>query len=154
MTSLLCRREWSQCIEILLQKFLSLWQSITVTMFGCSTCVAKRATTLRYLGIELVYIRLMITSMYHAPLYRMLAHHDLHSTSPPPLAMMADFCEEATKWIEQSKENVVAIHCKAGKGRTGVMISALLLWQNHWPNAQDAMSYFGQMRLHMCSLWL
>jgi hypothetical protein len=68
--------------------------------------------------------------------------------NPPPLAMMANFCEEATKWIEKSKENVVAIHCKAGKGRTGVMISALLLWQNRWPNAQEAMNYFGQMRTH------
>ena len=47
-----------------------------------------------------------------------------------------------------TQENVVAIHCKAGKGRTGVMVAALLLWQNTWPSAADAISYFGQMRTH------
>lgn len=90
--------------------------------------------------------------MQHIPVLRTIAIFTIHASclylsySPPPLAMMADFCQEATTWIEKNKENVVAIHCKAGKGRTGVMISALLLWQNRWPNAQDAMRYFGQMR--------
>ena len=60
--------------------------------------------------------------------------------------MMGRFCAEADGWIAAHPENVVAVHCKAGKGRTGVMIAALLLWQSRWANPRDAMAYFGQMR--------
>ncbi len=32
-----------------------------------------------------------------------------------------------TEWFEEDKENVIAVHCKGGKGRTGTMISVALL---------------------------
>ena len=60
--------------------------------------------------------------------------------------MMGRFCAEAEAWLAAGPENVVAVHCKAGKGRTGVMIAALLLWQNRWTSPGEAMAYFGQMR--------
>ena len=33
------------------------------------------------------------------------------------------------KWLKQNPKNVVAVHCKGGKGRTGVMCSAWLMYQ-------------------------
>lgn len=57
--------------------------------------------------------------------------------NPPPLDMFLRFCQEASNWLKEDKENVVAIHCKAGKGRTGVMISALMLFLGSWPNATE-----------------
>ncbi len=60
--------------------------------------------------------------------------------------MMSVFCAEVKTWIDAHPDNVIAIHCKAGKGRTGTMISAFLLYDNVWPNADDAIKYFGQMR--------
>ena len=38
--------------------------------------------------------------------------------------------------------HVVNVHCKGGKKRTGVMISALLLWCGHRKCAMDAMELF------------
>ena len=37
----------------------------------------------------------------------------------PTVAQMIAFVEEANKWLEENEDNVVVIHCKGGKGRTG-----------------------------------
>ena len=65
--------------------------------------------------------------------------------SPPPLSLIAPFCERVQAWLEAHPRNVVAIHCKAGKGRAGVMIASLLLWQQAWPSASAAIDFFAQM---------
>eukprot|EP00756_Hemistasia_phaeocysticola_P003233 Hpha_TRINITY_DN12135_c0_g1::TRINITY_DN12135_c0_g1_i3::g.81751::m.81751/K01110/PTEN; phosphatidylinositol-3,4,5-trisphosphate 3-phosphatase and dual-specificity protein phosphatase PTEN len=50
---------------------------------------------------------------------------------PVPFSLVPDFCANAAEFLEENPDNVVAIHCKAGKGRTGVMISCLFLTQAH-----------------------
>ena len=41
----------------------------------------------------------------------------------------------------------MAIHCKAGKGRTGTFISCLLLYLDIFDNAADCLKYYGMMRV-------
>lgn len=53
--------------------------------------------------------------------------------SVPPFPLIMDFCTHAQEWLSASKaeggtDNVIAVHCKAGLGRTGLMISCLLLY--------------------------
>jgi len=43
---------------------------------------------------------------------------------PPCLAALISFCQSVHKYL-RNEENVIAVHCKAGKGRTGVIVSAL-----------------------------
>eukprot|EP00892_Ulva_mutabilis_P004328 jgi/Ulvmu1/2267/UM013_0114.1 len=45
----------------------------------------------------------------------------------PPLPMLFDFSRDAQDYLAQDEANTVVIHCKAGKGRTGICIAALLL---------------------------
>lgn len=53
----------------------------------------------------------------------------------PPLAMVQQFCADAAAWLAADPVNVVVVHCKAGKGRTGIMICSLLLYLHK--NAPD-----------------
>ena len=64
----------------------------------------------------------------------------------PPLNLMKDFCEDAKNFLEKDEKNIVAIHCKAGKGRTGTLICCLLLYLKHFETAKESLLYYGIMR--------
>mmetsp|Transcript_3903 Transcript_3903/g.6115 ORF Transcript_3903/g.6115 Transcript_3903/m.6115 type:complete len:590 (-) Transcript_3903:137-1906(-) len=66
--------------------------------------------------------------------------------NPPPMPMFLPYCKDVDDWLNSDEDNVVAIHCKAGKGRTGVMICAYLLYINEWDNAEDCMRFYGFAR--------
>ena len=65
----------------------------------------------------------------------------------PPLNLIKPFCEDAKQFLDEDKKNVVAIHCKAGKGRTGTFISCLLLYMKFFDTAADCLKYYGMMRV-------
>ena len=64
----------------------------------------------------------------------------------PPLNLMKSFCEDDKKFLDEDKNNVVAVHCKAGKGRTGTLICCLLLYMNVFETAKESLLYYGIMR--------
>eukprot|EP00752_Nemacystus_decipiens_P007719 g6902.t1 len=45
----------------------------------------------------------------------------------PPLESVVDFCENAKAWLDAHEDNVVSLHCKAGKGRAGIMAACLMV---------------------------
>jgi len=65
---------------------------------------------------------------------------------PPTLAQMLATCEEVAKWMAESPANTFVAHCKAGKGRTGVMICAHLMHTGQYPDPDEAMKYYAQQR--------
>ena len=65
----------------------------------------------------------------------------------PPLNILMPFCEDAKKFLDKDDKNVVAIHCKAGKGRTGTFICCLLLYLRIFDTADECMKYYGLMRV-------
>jgi phosphatidylinositol-3,4,5-trisphosphate 3-phosphatase/dual-specificity protein phosphatase PTEN len=65
----------------------------------------------------------------------------------PPLNLIRPFCEDAKKFLDEDEKNVVSIHCKAGKGRTGTFICCLLLYLNFFETAEECLLYYGLMRV-------
>eukprot|EP00736_Rhodelphis_marinus_P003383 Rmarinus@m.4793 len=63
----------------------------------------------------------------------------------PPLEMIADFCVDAARYLSKPGR-VAAIHCKAGKGRTGCMICCLLMHLGICHTAQESLELYGSVR--------
>jgi len=66
--------------------------------------------------------------------------------SPPEFALLRPFCEDVTKWLKEDPRNVAAVHCKAGKGRTGLMICAFLLFSGRFSSARDVLDHYASKR--------
>jgi phosphatidylinositol-3,4,5-trisphosphate 3-phosphatase/dual-specificity protein phosphatase PTEN len=64
----------------------------------------------------------------------------------PEFKLIYEFCKDADEWLAKDEGNVIAVHCKAGKGRTGLMISCFLLYSNVCGNPRDALEFFGNQR--------
>ncbi|GAA5986016.1 hypothetical protein JCM11641_004902 [Rhodosporidiobolus odoratus] len=54
---------------------------------------------------------------------------------PPPLSLMRIMSGEAKRWYAADEKNVVVIHCKAGKGRSGSFAISLLITLPGLPSA-------------------
>ena len=74
-------------------------------------------------------------------------HFPFQDHEAPPLNLIRPFCEDAKKFLDEDPKNVVAIHCLAGKGRTGTLISCLLLYLGELETAADCLKYYGMMRV-------
>ena len=66
----------------------------------------------------------------------------------PPLYDIFKIIFQAYSYLTKDKnnENVVCIHCLAGKGRTGTICCALLLYAKLFSNSEDANNYFSFKR--------
>ncbi|KAL6551749.1 Phosphatidylinositol 3,4,5-trisphosphate 3-phosphatase and protein-tyrosine-phosphatase pten2a [Orobanche gracilis] len=64
----------------------------------------------------------------------------------PPIELITLFCQSAYLWLKEDILNVVVVHCKAGKARTGLMICSLLLFLKFFPSAEECINYYNQQR--------
>lgn len=68
--------------------------------------------------------------------------------NPPPIKLILEFCVDISIYLIKNKDSIAMIHCKAGKGRTGLMIVCYLIFSELLPNADEALKHFAYMRTH------
>ncbi|KAJ6235834.1 phosphatase with homology to tensin [Anaeramoeba flamelloides] len=66
--------------------------------------------------------------------------------NPPPIELMEILCKHSSAWLGESEDRVVVIHCKAGKGRTGVMACCLLIYLGIVSTAEEALNFYAKQR--------
>jgi phosphatidylinositol-3,4,5-trisphosphate 3-phosphatase/dual-specificity protein phosphatase PTEN len=60
--------------------------------------------------------------------------------------MIERFCNSVDSYLAKDPINVVGIHCKAGKGRTGLMVACYLMHSAQCLSAEKALELFAQQR--------
>ncbi|KAH8556160.1 putative phosphatidylinositol-3,4,5-trisphosphate 3-phosphatase [Umbelopsis sp. PMI_123] len=85
---------------------------------------------------------------YTNDVFHLTATFGFKDHNAPALRTVIQFCEDASDYLAQHPENVVVVHCKAGKGRTGVMVAALLLKLKVVSDPYEAMQIYAQRRTH------
>lgn len=62
----------------------------------------------------------------------------------PPLETIRDFCESVHSWLSLDPNNIAVIHCMAGKGRTGLMVCAYLVYSGM--SVEEALQLYATKR--------
>jgi protein-tyrosine phosphatase len=78
--------------------------------------------------------------------FQSVARFPFDDHNPPAFIMIQEFCRDAVKHLRTAPDAVVAVHCKAGKGRTGLLISCLLLHLQICVSPAAALKYYGEQR--------
>ena len=66
--------------------------------------------------------------------------------NPCPIKLILEFCIDICLFLLKNKNSVAAVHCKAGKGRTGVMICSYLVFSHLCESSEKAFRYYARIR--------
>ncbi|XP_069859272.1 phosphatidylinositol 3,4,5-trisphosphate 3-phosphatase TPTE2 isoform X2 [Dipodomys merriami] len=79
---------------------------------------------------------------FHDRMHRIMI--DDHNV--PSLEEMIQLSKDIVGWLDLDPQNVAALHCKGGKGRTGTMICACLIATGIFSTAKESLKWFGCRR--------
>lgn len=75
-----------------------------------------------------------------------IAYFPIADHNPGPLKLLFHFVMDMVLFLSQSEDSVAAVHCKAGKGRTGVAICAYLIFMEAVSDTYEAIEFFNRRR--------
>jgi phosphatidylinositol-3,4,5-trisphosphate 3-phosphatase and dual-specificity protein phosphatase PTEN len=60
--------------------------------------------------------------------------------------LLLECCVDIAMFMIKNPDSVVAIHCKAGKGRTGTIVCCYLIFSGICKTTEEAMEYYSIKR--------
>jgi PTEN phosphatase family protein len=67
--------------------------------------------------------------------------------NPPRMSQLVAFVEQVGKVLDEDPKTCIAVHCKSGRDRTGVMVASWLMYSRFSNSAEDAMQWFVSRRI-------
>ncbi|XP_040038907.2 putative tyrosine-protein phosphatase TPTE isoform X1 [Gasterosteus aculeatus] len=64
----------------------------------------------------------------------------------PSLGDLLKYTANVREWMSADPQNIIAIHCKGGKGRTGTMVCTWFIDSDQFESAKASLDYFGERR--------
>jgi hypothetical protein len=71
---------------------------------------------------------------------------DIQDHMPPTMPQFVECIRVVLDWMGRHPDNIVAVHCKGGKGRTGSFVTAWLLYSQKCDTVDDALNTFALAR--------
>lgn len=65
---------------------------------------------------------------YKEGTFQKMVTYGFYDHNPPSFSLLEECMKDISEFLKENNQNVAAIHCKAGKGRTGTIIASLLLY--------------------------
>jgi protein-tyrosine phosphatase len=94
-------------------------------------------------------INLVLERGYDLTLYHnSVARYGFRDHNAPALELLLPCCAHMHRYLQAQKDNIVAVHCKAGKGRTGLVIVCYLLYSGLQKKASLARNFYDKRRCH------
>ena len=72
--------------------------------------------------------------------YKLVDHH------APSLSSLFEICQKIHIYLIEDINNVVAVNCRAGKGRTGTVICCYLLYTGRFTSPDEVFTYYSLKR--------
>lgn len=74
---------------------------------------------------------------------------NIQDHTPPLMDDFIEFFDISRDWMSERPDNLLAVHCRGGKGRTGSIVCAWLLYSGDAEHAEDALNIFALARTNM-----
>ena len=82
--------------------------------------------------------------MYHGQ----VARYPFFDHNAPAFELLLPCCAHIHRFLQADTDNIVAVHCKAGKGRTGLVIVCYLMYGGLHVKARAARKFYDTQRCH------